>query len=80
MAAKHSFGNIGEFDATIENWDAYLERMEQYFVANEVTSDAKKKAILLSTCGASTYSTIRSLAAPTKPTDLGTAGINKETL
>ena len=70
MVAKHSFGNLGEFDATVENWDAYLERMEQYFVANEVTSDAKKKAILLSTCGASTYSTIRSLAAPTKPTDL----------
>ena len=44
--------------------------MEQYFVANEVTSAAKKKAILLSTCGASTYSTIRSLAAPDKPTDL----------
>ena len=46
MAAKHSFGNIGEFDATVEDWDAYLERMEQYFVANKVTSDAKKKAIL----------------------------------
>ena len=53
MAAKHSFGNIGKFNATVENWDAYLEWMEQYFVANEVTSDAKKKAILLSTCNAS---------------------------
>ena len=39
-------------------------------MANEVTSAAKKKAILLSTCGASTYSTIRCLAAPTKPTGL----------
>ena len=39
-------------------------------MANEVTSAAKKKAILLSTCSASTYSTIRCLAAPTKPTDM----------
>ena len=44
--------------------------MEQYFVANEVTSDAKKKVILLITCGPSTYSTIRSLAAPNNPADL----------
>ena len=39
-------------------------------MANEVTSAAKKKAILLSTCGVSTYSTIRCLAALTKPMDL----------
>ena len=70
MAAKHSFGSIGEFEQTVENWDVLIERMEQYFVANKVISAAKKKAILLSTCGASTYSTFRSLAAPTKPTDL----------
>ena len=70
MAAKHMYGNIAEFDQALENWEAYMEQMEQYFVANEVTSDTKKKAILLSTCGPSTYSTIRSLTAPDKPTDL----------
>ena len=70
MAAKHSYGNIGEFDQAVENWDAYIERMEQYFLANDITADAKKKAILLSTCGPSTYSRIRSLAAPDKPTAL----------
>ena len=67
MAAKHTYGNIGEFDQALENWEAYIERMEQYFVANKVTSDAKKKAILLSTCGPLTYSTISSLAVPDKP-------------
>ena len=51
MAAKPSYGNIGEFDQALKNWEAYIEQMEQYFVANEVTSNAKKKAILLSTCG-----------------------------
>ena len=44
-------------------------------MANEVTSAAKKKAILLSTCGPSTYLIIRSLAAPTKPTALEYAAL-----
>ena len=79
MAAKPSYGNIGEFDQALENWEAYIERMEQYFVANEVTSDAKKKAILLSMCGPSTYSTIRSLAAPDKPTALDYLALLKVT-
>ena len=70
MAVKHSYGNIGKFDQALENWEAYIKQMEQYFVANEVTSEAKKKAILLSTCGPSTYGTICSLAALDKPTDL----------
>ena len=31
MAAKHSYGNIGEFDQALENWEAYMKWMEQYF-------------------------------------------------
>ena len=61
MAVKHVYGNIGEFDQAFVYWKAYIERIEQYFVANEVTSDTKKKAIPLSMCGPSMYSTIRSL-------------------
>ena len=79
MAVKPSYGNIGEFDQALKNWEAYIERMEQYFVANEVTSNAKKKAILLSTCGPLTYSTIRSLAAPNKPMALGYSALLKVT-
>ena len=67
MAGKVVHDNIGEFDQAVENWELYLERMEQYFVANDVTSDA---AILLSTCGPSLYSTIHSLAASAKLTNL----------
>ena len=70
MTAKHAHGNIGKFDQAVENWESYLEWMEQYFVANDVMTNAKNRVILLSTCGLSTYSTIRSLAAPDKPTDL----------
>ena len=79
MAAKHTYGNIGEFDQALENWETYIERMEQYFVANKVTSDAKKKVILLGTCDPSTYSTIRSLAVPNKPTDLDYSALLEST-
>ena len=60
-------GDVTEFDATTEEWATYVERLEQYFVANAVTEEGKKRAILLSACGAPTYRLIRSLVAPTKP-------------
>ena len=76
---KHSCGNIGEFDQALENWEAYIEWMEQYFAANEVTSDAKKKVVLLNMCDPLTYSTICSLAAPDKPTALDYSALLKLT-
>ena len=65
--AKH--GTIAEFDRSQEDWVEYTERLEQYFIANEVVDASKKKAILLSVCGAATYKLIRSLVAPQKPTE-----------
>ena len=68
MASLH--GSIGEFDPEKEEWISYVERMGHYLMANDVDSDAKKRAILLSTCGAKTYQLIRSLVAPRKPADI----------
>ena len=45
------------------------ERLEQYFIANEVIDDSKKRAILLSNCGPHTYQLLKSLLTPAKPTD-----------
>ena len=39
-------------------------------MANEITEEAKKRAILLSSCGTATYKTIRSVVAPMKPTEV----------
>ena len=47
----------------------YCERLEQYFVANDVDDGGKQRAILLSVCGATTYQLIRNLVAPAKPTE-----------
>lgn len=54
-------GSLSEFDSSKDDWTSYVERVDFYFVANDVTSDAKKRAILLSACGASTFKLIRSL-------------------
>ena len=66
MATKHG---IGKFDSTREDWTSYTERLAQYFVANDITDAGKKRAILLSACGPSTYQLIRNLASPTKPAE-----------
>lgn len=68
MTAKH--GTIGEFDSMEEDWKTYVEGVNLYLTANDVTNRAKKKAILLSVCGAKTYHTICDLVAPSKPTDI----------
>ena len=62
-------GTIGEFDRGQEDWSAYCERLEQYFVANDVQDLSKQRAVLLSMCGAATYQLIRNLVAPKKPTE-----------
>ena len=66
MATTH--GSIGEFDAGREDWVSYTERLEQYFIGNNVTVATKKRAVLFSVCGAETYKLIRNLVAPAKPT------------
>ena len=64
-----SHGSLGPFDRETEQWAAYCERLDQYFLANDVTSSQKQRAIFLSVCGPSTYQLIRNLVAPAKPMD-----------
>ena len=62
-------GAVGPFDRQIEDWVSYTERMQQWFVANDIKDGDKQRAVLLSTCGAQTYRLIRNLVTPRKPTD-----------
>ncbi|KAK3773177.1 hypothetical protein RRG08_013763 [Elysia crispata] len=61
-----ALGRIEEFDPAQKDLESYLERLEQYFVANDVT-EAKRTAVLLSVIGAKTYEVLKSLVAPDKP-------------
>ena len=65
--AVFTFGAIGEFDSSVDDWNSYTERLEQYLMANEVGSPEKKRAVLLSSVGASTYKLIRNLTSPHPP-------------
>ena len=51
-------GSVSAFEQSKEDWTSYVERLDFYFTANDVTIDVKKRAILLSACGASTYKLI----------------------
>ena len=67
---------FGEFDEAKEDWLSYTERLQQYFLANDVPKE-KQRAVLLSGCGPTTYQLIWNPTAPAEPTaksctDLGT--------
>ena len=53
-----------------EDWNDYVECMEQYFIANDVQDDdgrRKKRALFLSAIGGKMYGLIKTLLAPEKP-------------
>ena len=54
-------GKIESFDDTKENWETYVERVEQFFLANDIDDDHKVPT-LLSLIGGKTYT-----LAPEKP-------------
>lgn len=47
-------GKIGEFNENTESFANYVERLEQFFMANEV-KDEKKVAVFLSIIDPTTY-------------------------
>ena len=73
-AANLKHGLSGEFRAGVESIDEYKERFELYCLANAVPIGdehvARRKAIFLTSVGASTYSLLRTLVRPRQPQDL----------
>ena len=61
-------GSVGPFDSSSEDWSSYAERLQQYFKANDVADEDKKRAILLSNSGPQTYQLVKNPLAPAKPT------------
>ena len=60
--------NLGPFEQSVEQWPEYCKRVE-LLTANGINNAKRKRAVLLSSCGASTYHLICSLVSPSKPTD-----------
>ena len=63
-------GVVSPYDGNQEEWVEYTERLENYFIANDIDDVAKRQAILLNGVGAPTYRQIKTLALPGTPKDL----------
>ena len=63
-----TYGKLVEFNQGEEEFAAYLERVELFFVANNIPAD-KKVPIFLNCIGVTTYGLLRSLVAPANPKD-----------
>ena len=72
-ATMPSLGKIEEFNSATTSINRYLERLEQYFVANSVPADSaeshKRRAILISVIGAKAYDVLSDLCSPTPPSE-----------
>lgn len=64
MAA--TLGRIEEYDGS-SDWDQYIERLENFFLANDIDVDGKQRAVFLSVVGPATYKILRNLITPAKP-------------
>ena len=60
-------GKIATFNTTVESWTSYCERLHFYFDANDIVDLGKKRSILLTVCGPSTYQLLKSLVQPRTP-------------
>ena len=76
MASHH--GTIAEFSGIAKDWEAYMEQLESYFMANDITTAAKKHAVLLSSCGTALYKIIYSVVAPETPIEVSYADLTKK--
>ena len=60
-------GKMSQFTSSQETWSAYAERLGYYFIPNDVQDPAKKKAIILTVCGPSTFQLLKNLLQPNTP-------------
>ncbi|XP_049886620.1 uncharacterized protein LOC126381133 [Pectinophora gossypiella] len=61
-----SIGKIEPFNMAVDNWTLYVERLEQYFIVNNVKSELKV-ATLITVMGSETYELLVNLCTPEKP-------------
>ncbi|XP_061714493.1 uncharacterized protein LOC133523008 [Cydia pomonella] len=66
--AKMSVGKMDAFDRHKDNWATYIDRLEQYFIVNEVQED-RRVPLLITAMGADSYELLVTLCTPTKPSE-----------
>ncbi|XP_053688497.1 uncharacterized protein LOC128737803 [Sabethes cyaneus] len=66
MVLQNMIGSIPEFNGSVDDWNVYQERLEQFFEVNEI-ADNKRVALLISVIGGDSYKTLRDLCNPVLP-------------
>ncbi|XP_022798026.1 uncharacterized protein LOC111336238 [Stylophora pistillata] len=68
-----NLGKIEEFDPTSTNINRYLERLEQYYIANGVRADTgerfRRRGALISVIGSKAYDVLSDLCSPEAPSE-----------
>lgn len=64
-----SVGKVREFDIKNGNWCAYIDRLEMYFLANNIPNDVKLPT-LIAIMVEQAYELLVTLASPKKPSSL----------
>ena len=62
-------GKIDSFNHGSDDICEYIERLDQYFLADDINDAKKKTAIFLTVIGSDTYSLLRNLLAPVSPSN-----------
>ncbi|XP_062608629.1 uncharacterized protein K02A2.6-like [Saccostrea cucullata] len=61
-------GKIEQFDDSVESWESYEERLQAFFLANDIDNNHKVPA-LISLIGPKTCTLLKNLIAPAKATE-----------
>ena len=72
-----TIGTVGEFYPEIESIISYLERVEVFFVANQVEDD-RKASVLLCLIGSKVYGVLRNIISPNRPQDQSFEDLKRE--
>ena len=63
------FLQMCEFEASREDWMQYSERLSHYYAANGITDAARRKFLLFTVVGPTTYKQLRSQVSSAKVDD-----------
>ena len=61
-------GKLEQFDNSVESWESYEERLQAFFLANDIDADHQVPS-LISLIGPKTYTLLKNLISPDKAAD-----------
>ncbi|XP_044755016.1 uncharacterized protein LOC123313970 [Coccinella septempunctata] len=62
-----NIGHLREFDPAISEWSIFKRRIDNYFVANTITDEKRKGAILLNVLSEEAYKLVFNMCLPEEP-------------